>query len=83
MVQNAKETKNAKNINDFFLQNRKKTEMEIFAFCTIAFEPIEIWTCYAHQNDRLNLSFVKVTSMVGQKMARNGCKTSIYESVLN
>ena len=80
MTQNAKTQKTQKSL---FLQNCKKTEMEIFAFCTIAFEPIEIWTCYAHQNDRLNLSFVKVTSMVGQKMAGNGCKTAIYESVLN
>merc|ERR1712008_127863 len=34
-----------------FYKIAKKMEMEIFAFCTIAFEPIEIWTCYAHQND--------------------------------
>ena len=41
--------------------------MEIFAFYTITFEPIEIWTCYAPQTDRLNFSFVKVTTMVGEK----------------
>ena len=40
--------------------------MEILVF-SITFEPIEIWTCYAPQIDRQNLSFVKVTSMVGQK----------------
>ena len=57
--------------------------MEIFASCTKAFEPIEIWDCYAHQNDCLNLSFVKVTGVIGQKMAGNGCEMAIYESVLN
>ena len=30
-----------------------------FAFCVITFEPIEVQTCSAPQNDRLNLSFVK------------------------
>ena len=30
--------KNAKNENDFFLQNGKKQEMEMFAFCVITFE---------------------------------------------
>ena len=43
----------------FFLQNRTKTKMEIFAFCVITFEPIKIYTRLAPQNDRLNLSFVK------------------------
>ena len=28
--------------NDFFLQNCKEKEMEIFAFCVITFEPIKI-----------------------------------------
>ena len=34
----------AKNITQIrsFLQNRKKNEMEIFAFCVITFEPIKI-----------------------------------------
>ena len=30
----------------------------VFAFCVITFEPIEVQTCSAPQNDRLNLSFV-------------------------
>ena len=59
-------TQNAKTQKSLFLQNCKKTEMEILVF-SITFEPIEIWTCYTPQIDRLNLSFVKVTSMVGQK----------------
>ena len=29
----------AKTLHRFFLQNRKGTKMEIFAFCAIAFEP--------------------------------------------
>ena len=38
--------------------------MEIFLFCVIMFEPIEIYTCLALQNDRLN-SFVKYIHVVG------------------
>ena len=41
------------------IQNHKITDMEIFAFCVITFEPIKVKTCSAPQNDRLNLSFVK------------------------
>ena len=37
----------------------KKKEMEKFLFCVIMFEPIQIQTHLAPQNDRLNLSFVK------------------------
>ena len=33
--------------------------LDSFAFCVISFEPIEIQTCSAPQNDCLNLSFVK------------------------
>ena len=68
---------------EYLLQNCKKSEMEIFAFLTIDFEPNEICTCYTPQNYCLNLSFVKVICMVGHKMAKNGGKIAIYESVLN
>ena len=37
----------------------------------ITFDPIEIQTRQAPQNDRLNLSFVKDKHTVGDKMARN------------
>ena len=60
-----------------FEQNRKKTEMEIFAFCVISFEPIKFQTHQAPQNNRLNLSFVKDAHTYGEKMARNGHKTVI------
>ena len=44
-----------------------------FAFYVITFEPIEVQTCSAPQNDRLNLSFVKYIMYIdGEKMARNG-----------
>ena len=46
-----------------------------FAFCVITFEPIEVQTCSAPQNDRLNLVFVKDIKLVAKKMARNGRKT--------
>ena len=52
--------------------------METFAFFAITFEPIGILTHSAHQNDRLNLSFVKDKHTGSQKMARNGSKTAIY-----
>ena len=80
MIQNAKMQKT---VNEGFLQNCKKTKMETFAFFVITFEPIKIKTCSAPQNDRHNLSFVKDANMVGQKMAGNGRKMAIYQSVLN
>ena len=49
----------------------------IFAFCDVTFEPIKIQTCSAPQNDCLNLSFVKVTHVVGKKMARSVRKWAI------
>ena len=64
-----------------FVQNCKKSQMEICAFCVITFEPIEIQNPKAPQNDHLNLSFVKNEHTNGEKMARNGLKTAIYESV--
>ena len=42
----------------------------------IAFDPIKIFTDWAHQNDRQNFSFVKYFNAVGEKMTRNGCKMS-------
>ena len=56
--------------------------METFAFCVITFEPIEVQTCSAPQNDHLNLSFVKNEHTYGEKMARNGCITVIYQYLL-
>ena len=50
-----------------FVQNRKKKEMEIFAFCVITFKPIISKTCYAPQNDHQNLSLVKDEHTYGKK----------------
>ena len=61
-----------------FLQNCKKTEMKIFAFCVTTFEPIKILTCSAPQNDCLNFSFEKDKHVVGKKMTRYGLKMTIY-----
>ena len=36
-------------------------------FCVITFEQIEIKTCQASQNDRLNFSFVKDIHVAGKK----------------
>jgi hypothetical protein len=46
-------------------------------FCVIPFEPIEVQTCSATQNDHPNLSFVKYIYADGGKLARNGQKTAI------
>ena len=43
----------------------------------IAFVPIKILTCWATQNDRQNLSFVKAINVVGEKMDGNTCKKAI------
>ena len=50
-----------------------------FLIFVITFEPIEVQTCSAPQNDRLNFSFVKDIEVVGKKMARNGRKTDFYQ----
>ena len=42
MTQNAKMQKIQMSL---FVQNCKETEMEMFAFCVITFEPIETYTC--------------------------------------
>ena len=51
--------------------------MEIFAFCVIIHEPINIETCSAPQNDRLNFFFMKDIYEDSQKVARNSSKTAI------
>ena len=43
----------------------------------VAFDPIKIMTCWALQNDCQNLSFVKATNVVGEKMAGNTCKMAM------
>ena len=35
----------------------------------VAFDPIKTLTCWAPQNNHQNLSFVKATYVVGEKMA--------------
>ena len=48
-----------------------------FAFCVKTSEPIEVQDCSAHQNDRLNPSFVKDFHVDGGKLAKNGKKVAI------
>ena len=55
-------------------------DFDSWAFCVITFEPIEVQTCSAPQNDRLNLSFVKDIYVDGGNLAWNGCKTAISQS---
>ena len=51
--------------------------LSFLGFCVIKFVPIKIKTHKAPQNDRLNLSFVKDVHIIGEKMARSGCKTAV------
>ena len=53
------------------LKNGNKNKIVIYA---IAFDLIEIYTDWALQNDRQNLSFVKYIGVVGEKMTRNSLK---------
>ena len=60
----------------FFLQNGKNGNKNKIVIYVIAFDPIKIYTDWAHQNDGQNLSFVKYIYVVGGKMTGNGCKMS-------
>ena len=44
----------------------------------VAFDPIKILPCWALQNDRQNLSFVKAINVAGKKMVRNTHKMANY-----
>ena len=44
----------------------------------VVFDPIEIWTHLAPQNDRYHLSFVKYVHVVGKQMTRNGHKMAEF-----
>ena len=48
----------------------------------LAFDPIKIQTLYASQNDGRNLSFVKDSNEVGNKVTRNGGKMTISKSCI-
>ena len=73
-------TQNANNSISIFLRFFTKTLIcvffRVFALCVITFVLIRVYTPQAPQNDLLNLSFVKDKHIVGEKMARNGCKTA-------
>ena len=43
---------------DKICEDRRLVLTASFAFCVITFESIEVQTCSAPQNDRLNLSFM-------------------------
>ena len=51
-------------------------------FYTVAFDPIEIWTCLAPQNDHQHLSFVKYIYVVGKKRTRIGPKIAELKGCL-
>ena len=53
------------------LQNTGSKKNVIYV---VAFDPIKSQTCFASQNDHLNLFFVKGLKVVGEKMIRNGLK---------
>ena len=53
--------------------------MTVFVFYAVAFDPIKIQACQTHQNDLLNLIFVKDIHVVFKKITRNGPKRVIFE----
>ena len=65
--------------NEEFLQNWKNGKRKYILTFFITFEQIIIMTCSVPQNNRLNLSFVKDFYLIGEKMARNGRNTAIYQ----
>ena len=50
--------------------------------CVIVFDPIKIYTDWAHQNDGQNLSFVKYIYVVAKKMTTNGQEMAIFETFI-
>ena len=52
-----------------------------FAFCVITFEPIEVHTHSAPQNDHLNLSFVKDIYIDGEKLARKAPNLVLFNKL--
>ena len=61
----------------FFKIEKKTPNGNTYILCH-NFEPIEFQTCSA-PSDRLKFSFVKDIHVVGEKKARNGRKTAIYQ----
>ena len=55
-------------------------EKEFNQYCVVAFDPNEIYTHWAPQNDCLNLSFVEDTYVVAKRMTINGRKMAIFET---
>ena len=51
--------------------NKDRIFVTSFAFCVITYEPIEVQTFSAPQNDRQNLGFMKDIKVVVKKMTRN------------
>ena len=70
---------NSKDTTIKICNDRRLIVTASFAFYVITFEPIEVQTRSAPQNDRLNLSFVKDEYKVVKKMTRNGPKMTIYQ----
>ena len=61
-----------------FLQNCKKLEENKKVFYAVNFDSIKISINWALQNDCQNLCFVQAINLVGQKMARYGCKMANF-----
>ena len=78
-------TQNANISIYFLLQFCTKTDVfyfcifYVFVFFVITFVPIKVLTCWAPQNDRLNLSFVKDKHVAGKKMSRYSLKMTINQ----
>ena len=72
-VDGKKLARNGRKLAIYYFVN-SQVQKNIFAFCVITMEPIEVQTSSAPQHDCLNLSFVKDIKVVVKKMVRNGRK---------
>ena len=57
-------------------------DSETFVFYVVAFDPIEIQTCSAPQNDCQHFSFVKDIYGVGEKMTKNSRKIAKHKGCI-
>ena len=65
------------NFSFFFLTKLKKQKQTKIVIYVIAFDPINIFIDWAHQNDCQILSFMKSINVVDGKMVRNGHNRAI------
>jgi hypothetical protein len=61
-------------------KKKKYLHFFFFAFCVIFLYQFLMWTCYAPQNDRLNLSFVKEEHIVSKKIDQKSQNITLFDN---